>query len=262
MPFRASPIVFVLACALGACGGSPPPPPAPAPAPPPAIVQAPAVPVAPGHSLDLDAIDRTVKPGTDFFLFSNGVWLSKAEIPGDRAMTGVDLRLQEQTEQRTREIVEAATLAKAEAGSDTQKIGDFYASYLDEAGIEARGIKVMDKVLGRIAKLADKKALAALLGSQIRADVDPLNATDLHTDHVLGLFVEQDLNDPSRAAPFLLQGGLGMPDRSYYLDDSAPMAAHRLAYVRHLAKILHLAGIADAEARAARVLAFERRLAA
>jgi putative endopeptidase len=218
--------------------------------------------VAPGHSLDLDAIDRTVKPGTDFFLFSNGVWLSKAEIPGDRAMTGVDLRLQEQTEQRTREIVEAATLAKAEAGSDTQKIGDFYASYLDEAGIEARGIKVMDKVLGRIAKLADKKALAALLGSQIRADVDPLNATDLHTDHVLGLFVEQDLNDPSRAAPFLLQGGLGMPDRSYYLDDADRMTALRTKYQAHVAAMLKLAGIKDPDGKAARIVAFEKRLAA
>jgi putative endopeptidase len=222
----------------------------------------PEVPVAPGHSLDLDAMDRTVKPGADFFLFANGGWYGKAEIPADRASTGVDFRLEELAEQRTKDLLEAAAAAKADAGSDTQRIGDFYASFLDEAAIEARGIQVMHKVLDRIAKLADKKALSALLGSQLRADVDPLNTSNFYTDHVLGLWVEQDLNDPTRYAPYLLQGGLGMPDRSYYLDDAAPMAAHRAKYQAHLATMLRLAGVKDPDGKAARVFAFEKRLAA
>jgi len=253
----------LLAVTLGACGGTPPPPPAPLPTPAPAPVQAqPEVPVAPGHSIDLDAMDRTVKPGADFFMYANGGWYAKAEIPSDRASTGIDFRLTEQAEQRTRDLLEAAALAKAAAGSDTQKIGDYYASVLDEATIEGRGIKVMNKVLDRIAHLSDGKALSALLGSQLRADVDPLNATNLHTDHVLGLFVEQDLNDPTRYAPYLLQGGLGMPDRSYYLDPAAPMEALRTKYQAHLATMLRLAGIKDPAGKAARILAFEKRLAA
>ncbi len=253
----------VLAVTLGACGGTPPPPPAPLPAPAPAPVQAqPEVPLAPGHSIDLDAMDRTVKPGADFFMYANGGWYAKAEIPSDRASTGIDFRLTEQAEQRTRDLLEAAALAKAAAGSDTQKIGDYYASVLDEAAIEGRGIKVMNRVLDRIAHLKDRKALSELLGSQLRADVDPLNATNLHTDHVLGLFVEQDLNDPTRYAPYLLQGGLGMPDRSYYLDPAAPMEALRTKYQAHLATMLRLAGIKDPAGKAARILAFEKRLAA
>jgi putative endopeptidase len=218
--------------------------------------------VAPGHSIDLAAMDRTVKPGTDFFLFANGTWYAKAEIPPDRSFTGVDLRVEEEAEARTKQILDAAALAKVETGSDLQKMGDFYASYLDEAGIESRGVKVMAKALDRIAKLADKRALCQLLGSQLRADVDPLNNTNFYTDHVTGLWVEQDLNDPSRYAPYLLQGGLGMPDRSYYLDDAAPMAALRTKYQAHVAAMLRLAGINDAEAKAAKIFTFEKHLAA
>ena len=127
-------------------------------------------------------MDRTVKPGADFFLFANGAWYAKAEIPADCSFTGVDLRVEEEAEARTKQILDAAALAKAEAGSDVQKMGDFYATYLDEAGIEARGAKAMAKALDRIAKLADKRALSQLLGSQLRADVDPLNATDFYTE--------------------------------------------------------------------------------
>jgi putative endopeptidase len=206
-------------------------------------------------------MDRTVKPGQDFFLFANGAWYAKAEIPADRSFTGVDLRVEEEAEARTKQLLDAASLAKAEAGSDLQKMGDFYASYLDEAGIEARGVKAMVKALDRIAKIADKRTLSQLLGSQLRADVDPLNNTNFYTDHVVGLWVEQDLNDPSRYAPYLLQGGLGMPDRSYYLDEAAPMAALRTKYQAHVAAMLRLAGIKDADAKAARIFAFEKRLA-
>jgi putative endopeptidase len=249
-------LLFVLSVA--ACEAeAPPPPPAPPPAPSAAPV-APAVPTAPGHSIDLAAMDRAVKPGADFFLHANGAWLDKTEIPADRGYTGVDVRLQEEVDTRTKSLLDEA--AKAEA-PDLRKIGNFYAAYLDEATIEARGMKPLAPALARIAKITDARSLSALLGAELRADVDPLNDTHFHTDRVLGLWVEQDLNDPSRAAPYLLQGGLGMPDRSYYLDPSPTMEAHRAAYVRHLAAMLRLAGIGDAEARAARAFALERRIA-
>ena len=257
------PRALLLVALLGACGGAPPPlpPSPPAPLPAPTVLAAPQVPVVPGHSIDLAAMDRSVRPGTDFFLFANGTFFAKTEIPPDRASTGVWLRLHEQAERRTKDLLDSASAAGADPGSDTQKMGDFYASYLDEAAIEARGVKAIAKLLDRIAKIRNKRALSELLGSQLRADVDPLNATNMYTDHVLGLWVEQDLNDPSRYAPYLLQGGLGMPDRSYYLDEAAPMAALRTKYQAHVAAMLRLAGVRDPDAKAARIFAFEKRLA-
>ncbi len=212
------------------------------------------------HSISLATIDKSVSPGNDFFLYANGAWLKTAEIPADRSSAGVSLELQQEVEGRTRRLLEEAT--HAEAGSELRKIGDYYATFLDEAAIEARGLAPLRAKLDAIAKLGDVHALSAYLGGDIRADVDPLNNTNFRTPHVLGLWVEQDLNDSSRYAPYLLQGGLGMPDRSYYLDEAAPMAALRAKYVSHLAAMLRLAGVADAEAKAARVFAFEKTLAA
>ncbi len=246
---------------LGACAGNEPTPAAP-PAPAPVVAAPPSPPVAPGHSIDVAAMDRAVRPGADFFLFANGGWYRGAEIPADRPFTGVALRVSEEIERRTKDLLDAAADAKAEPGSDTRKMGDYYASYLDEPAIEARGVGALTKALGRIAKVKDKRALAELLGSRLRADVDPLNATNFHTDNVLGLWVEQDMNDPSRYAPYLLQGGLGMPDRKYYLDDSPKMAALRTKYQAHVASMLKLAGVKDADAKAASVFALEKRLAA
>src|SRR5689334_24707430 len=109
-----------------------------------------APPTVPGHSIDLSAMDRSVKPGDDFYLFANGAWLAKAQIPPDRNSTGVGLRVTEEVERRTRSILEEALRAGAPAGSQTQKIGDFYASYLDEGAIEARGIAPLIPALERI----------------------------------------------------------------------------------------------------------------
>ena len=218
-------------------------------------------PIAPGHSIDLAAMDRSVKPGADFFLFANGAWLATAQIPADRGSTGAGRRVADEVEQRVRGLLEEASRANAPAGSATQKIGDCYASYLDEASIEARGITPLAPALDRIAKITDARSLATYLGTTLRADVDALNNTDFQTGHVIGLWVEQDLNDPSRYAPYLMQGGLGMPDRSYYLDASPRMSALREAYQRHVAAILRLAGIADADAKAARVVALEKKIA-
>ncbi len=254
---RCPSLLFVLSFA--ACAAEPPaPPPAVPVVPAPVASAAPAAPVAPGHSIDLAAMDRAVRPGNDFFLHANGGWLAKVEIPADRGYVGVDVRMGEVIDTRTRSLLDEA--AKGQA-PDLKKIGDYYAAYLDEATIEARGRKPIAAALARIARIADARALAALLGAGLRADVDALNNTKLYTDNVLGLWVEQDLNDPSRAAPYLLQGGLGMPDRSYYLDPSPPMEAHRKAYLRHLAAMLRLAGVGDAEKRAARAFALELRLA-
>jgi len=240
------------AIAAAACGGADAPPAKSAP---------PAPPSASEHSIDHTAMDAKVRPGADFFLYANGDWYAKAQIPADRNATGVWVRLTEEVERRTHEVLDQAASAGAPAGSAAQKIGDYYASYLDEAAIEARGIAPLTHLLGRVAKIGDAHALAGYLGASIRADVDALNNTEFHTDHVLGLWVEQDLNEPSRYAPYLLQGGLGMPDRSYYLEDTPRMQAVRAAYVRHLTAILRLAGVSDPEGKAQRAFALEKKIA-
>ena len=253
---------FVALVALSlACGAPPAEAPAPtvvaaAPLPPPA---APMVPEVPGHSIDRSAMDLNVKPGDEFFLYANGGWLAKAEIAPDRSSAGAGVHLTDRVEQQTAELLRAAA---ASGAPDVKNIGDYYASVMDEAAVEASGLKPLAASFARIRAVADARGLASLLGSQLRADVDPLNATSFHTDQVLGLWVEQDLNAPSRYAPYLLQGGLGLPDRSYYLDESPRMVGIRGKYEKHIATLLRLAGIADPDGKAKRVVDFERKLAA
>src|SRR3569833_3040654 len=126
---------------------------------------------------------------------------------------------------------------------------------------EALGLSPIQPILARIAAIKDKKALAAEFGRELRADVDALNSTNFQTGHLFGLWVEQDLNDPKRYAPYLLQGGLGMPDRDYYLSANAHMVADQAAYRAHIAKILTLAHIPDAEAKAQRIFDLETAIA-
>jgi putative endopeptidase len=231
----------------------------PAPAPPPAP-QAP--PVASASSgLELAGLDRSVLPGDDFYGYANGTWQAAAVIPPERSSTGPYLAVLDVVTARTRAIDEEVARAGGAPGSEAQQVGDYYASLMDEDGIEARGLTPLRPTLARIAALGDRKALAAELGSSIRADVDPLNATNFKTDHVLGLWVEQDLDVPARNTAYLLQGGLGLPDRSYYLEGSPRFVELRAAYRVHLAALFRLAGFTGADARAGRVLAFETRLA-
>jgi predicted metalloendopeptidase len=132
---------------------------------------------------------------------------------------------------------------------------------MDEAAIEALGVKPLEPALKVIQAVGDRLALSGLLGATLRADVDVLNATNFHTSNLLGLWVAQDLDDPSRYSPFLLQGGLGMPDREYYLDGAEGMKAIRGQYQAHVAAMLKLAGIPEPEAKAARILDLETKIA-
>jgi putative endopeptidase len=208
-------------------------------------------------------MDRSVAPGDDFYAFANGGWQARAVIAPDRSHVGPVLAVQELVAARVRAIDEEAARAGAPPGSEVQQIGDFYASFMDEEGIEARGLSPLRPTLDRIAAIGDRRALAAELGASIRADVDALNATDLATGNVLGLWVEQDLNVPTRNAAYLLQGGLGLPDRTYYLDEGGAFPELRVRYRAHLAAMFRLSGVpaAEAEARAGRVVDLETRMA-
>jgi predicted metalloendopeptidase len=218
-----------------------------------------AVPASQG--IDLAGIDRSVAPGDDFFRYANGTWLKTTEIPADRSVWGTSSALGELTARRTADLIAEASKAEAPAGSDARKIGDTYATFMDEAAIEAKGLEPLKPSLDRLAAISDAQALARELGGTLRADVDVLNSTNFYTTNLFGLWVAQDLDDPGRYSPFLLQGGLGMPDRDYYLDASPRMAEIRTRYQAHIAAVLKLAGIADAEAQAARIFELEHRIA-
>jgi putative endopeptidase len=213
-----------------------------------------------GHGLDLAAMDTSVAPGDDFFRYANGRWLATTEIPPDRSSWGVSGELAELTLQRTADLIRAAD-ASAAPGTEPRKIGDYYASYMDAARIEQLGLAPLEPLLHDIDRINDRSALARALGGTLRADVDVLNNTRLYTENLFGLWVAQDLDDPKRYSPFLLQGGLGMPDRDYYLNPSQKMADIRTRYQAHIAAVLTLAHVADAQAKATRIFELERRIA-
>jgi predicted metalloendopeptidase len=221
---------------------------------------APASSAAPG--IDLAGMDRAVAPGDDFFRYANGTWMKETEIPADRSAWGASGVLDELTSARTRELIEKAAASSAPAGSDERKIGDTFASFMDEAAIEAKGLAPLKPALDAVAAIADKGALARALGQSLRTDVDVLNSTNLYTPNVFGIWIAQDLDNPSAYAAFLLQGGLGLPDRDYFLDPSPRMADIRTKYQAHVAAMLALAGVADAPAKAARIFEHEKKIAA
>ncbi len=210
--------------------------------------------------IDRAAMDTTVAPGHDFWSYANGAWVKGHPIPADRSSYGVGAILVEETNKRAADLIQSAA-RDAKPGSDAQKVGDYYASFMDEAGIEARGIAPIKPMLARVAAITDHTSLARHLGESLRADVDALNATDLYTDNIFGLWVSPAADDPTRYAPYLMQGGLGMPDREYYVSDADEMRTARAQYQAYIASMLSLAGIADADAKAARILALEIKIA-
>ena len=212
------------------------------------------------HGLDLAGMDRAVAPGDDFFRYTNGGWLQRTEIPPDRSSWGPGEQLTELTARRTADLIRSAS-ASAAAGTEARKIGDYYAAFLDAAAIEQRGLQPLEPGMQAIDAIGDRHALANALGATLRADVDVLNSTNFHTENLLGLWVAQDLDEPTRYSPFLLQGGLGMPDRDYYLNPSAKMAAIRSKYQAHIAAILALAHLPQSTQAAARIFELERRMA-
>lgn len=210
------------------------------------------------HGIDTAGMDRAVVPGDDFFAYANGAWAKTTEIPADRSSWGTGGELGELTDKRVASLIQNAGKA---GGPEAKKIADYYASYMDEAGIEAKGLKPLQPVLSRIEAINDRKALSAYLGSTLRADVDVMNATKYATDNLFGLWVAADFKDPTRYNAFLLQGGLSLPNREYYIQDNARMQGIRQAFTAHVAKVLSLAGMKDAEAKAGRIVALETAIA-
>src|ERR1700723_1643094 len=206
-------------------------------------------------------MDRSVKPGDDFYRYANGEWIKRTEIPPDRSDMGVFDSLIDLSQKRIAGLIEEAAKANAPAGSNTRKIADLYHSYMDEAAIEAKGLAPLRPQLDHIAAIRDKHELARALGESLRSDVDALNCGCFHTPNLFGLWVAPGFNDPEHYAAYLLQGGLEMPDREYYLSDSESMRDLRSKYQTHISAMLTLAGFTDAELRAQRIIALEHAIA-
>ncbi len=223
---------------------------------------APAQTAAPlAHGISIANMDTAVRPGDDFYLYANGGFLARTKLPPDRASIGVFSTLADLSFKQTATIIEDVAKANAAPGSNERKIADLYHSYMDEAAIESHGLPTLKPHLDAIAAIHTPRELAHALGLSLRADVDALNNTNFHTANIFGLWVAPSFNDPDHYAPYLLQGGLQLPNRDYYLSDSPHMKEVREKYKTHIAAMFRLAGLAEPEARAARVLALETAIA-
>lgn len=204
-------------------------------------------------------VDASIAPGDDFFAYANGAWLKSHEIPPGQARLDGRSEINELTRQRVSALLLDA--GAEPAGSVARKVADFHAALLDDATIEARGLAPLKPMLERIAQVRDKAALTRLLGSGLRADVDPLNAGVYDSAHLLGLAVQGSIHGETQPVAFLLQGGLGLPDRGHYLDDEPRLQALRADHESHIAHLLSLAGFDHPTTRAHAVMALETAIA-
>jgi putative endopeptidase len=211
--------------------------------------------------ISIPNMDTTVRPGDNFYLYANGDYIARTKLPADRAALGVFNTLSDRSFEQVASIIKDATKANAPAGSNERKIADLYKSYMDEAAIESHGVASLKPHLDFIETIRTPSELANALGLSIRADVDALNATNFHTPNIFGLWVAPSFNDPDHYAPYLLQGGIELPDRDYYLSTNESMKDIRAKYQTHIATMFRLAGLSDSESRAARVLALETAIA-
>lgn len=194
---------------------------------------------------DSAGMDRSVKPGDDFYGYANGNWAKNTPIPADRSNFGMFTVLDELSMSRSRGILDEAAKAPG------SRIGDFYASFMDEAAANAAGIRPLTPTLDAIAALPDKSAVAAKMGELLRAGINS----------PFSVYIDQDDKNPEAYIATMRQQGLGMPDRDYYLKDDAALVKTRGAYQAYLAKLLTLAGEQQASERAARIVTFETELA-
>jgi endothelin-converting enzyme/putative endopeptidase len=201
-----------------------------------------------GWGVDLTAVDKTVKPGDDFWRYVNGGWDKRTEIAADRASAGVGVLLVDEAEAQVRAIVEDLAKDPAKSGKIGQQVGDFYASWMDEAGIEARGTAPLKPYLAKFAAISNRADL-------LKAFAEPGVMSPI------GVGILPDPADPTRYIAAAGQAGLGLPDRDYYLLEGEKYDAIRKAYRAYIVKMQQLAGIADAEAKADRIIALETALA-
>ncbi|MBL4909691.1 MAG: M13 family metallopeptidase [Alteromonadaceae bacterium] len=211
--------------------------------------------------IDLSAMDKSVKPGDDFYNYANGNWMKSTVIPADRSSTGSFLVAFKETEKNNKELLNSLLNGTPKAGSNDARIADFYKAFINTKAINKAGMTPIQAELDRYAAINNKAALSTVLGSNLRADVDPLNATDFFTENLFGLFVTQGLATPGEVLPYILQGGLGLPEREYYFSDDVKITKIRNAYRVYIEELLNKTGISDAASKADAIFALETKIA-
>lgn len=206
--------------------------------------------------INLEAMDTTVTPGNDFYGYANGAWQRATEIPADRASVGGFYIAALETERQTTELVQGIVSSNPAAGTNEARIANFYNAYANTAAIDAAGMAPIQTELQTINAITTRADLSRVLGSTVRADVDAFNSTDYYTPNLLGVFVTQALGQ-AEVVPYLMQGGLGLPERQYYLGTDAEMVQIQTAYRAYIEQLLTLAGVADARAKAQRIYNLE-----
>jgi len=198
--------------------------------------------------IDLRYVDAAVRPQDDLFRHVNGGWLSTAEIPSDKARYGEFMRLRDEAEAHLRGIVDRLAAGSWDAGSDEQKIADLYRAFMDTDRVDSLGVEPLEPLLARVDEVDSVEALVSLVGHLERRG----------TAGLFGSYVDTDRGDSARYLVYLNQGGLGLPDESYYADER--FAQIRVDYVAHVQRLLDLAGVGDGDA-AHQVMEVETRLA-
>ncbi len=203
-----------------------------------------------GWGFDLTAVDKTTKPGDDFFRYANGAWLDRTQIPADKPAYSLRLMMTDTTEGRLHGILEqAAAKTSPQPGDLESKAGAFYKAFMDEARIEKLGASAITPELDAVRAAKTRDDLAALMGRD-NSDFD---------ESLFNFGIDVDLKDPKRYAVYLGQGGLGLPDRDYYLKPE--FASVKGKYEAYVAQLLHLVNWPDADVRAKDVVAFETAIA-
>jgi predicted metalloendopeptidase len=200
--------------------------------------------------VDLANMDKSVKPGDDFYRYVNGKWLAEDHIPADRSSWGTFAELRELSENRVKEILASLAGTSGAADPQAQKVRDLYASFVDEDAIAQHGYAPAKADLDRFAHIDNYEAVAAALADPRLTLASPFN-----------MYINADDKNPDRYAVNLTQGGLGLPDRDYYLRDDESFPEIRKQYVAAIGKMLTLAGIADSEQKAQSILDLEHALA-
>ena len=177
----------------------------------------------------LASMDTNVRPGDDFFAYANGKWVANTQIPADRSSIGGFYIADQERERQTRELLNSILEANPTGGNEAL-IANYYRAYLDTAAIDRAGMAPAQADIQAIGNIGNVQQLSAAIGSTLRADTDPLNATNFQTENLFGIFVTQGLNTPGETLPYLMQGGIGLPEREYYISGDARMSGLRDQY--------------------------------
>ncbi len=213
------------------------------------------------HGIETANMNTAVRPGDNFFLYANGGWLARTQIPPDKPSYSVFSRLADRSRKQVASLIKQSAKASAPEGSETRKIADAYSAFMNVRRIDAQGLAPLQPQLRMIHAIHNKHELAQVLGNGLRADVDILNNDILSTPNLFGMWVAPGFSDSAHYAPYLLQGGLEMPSREYYLGASRRMQRVRAQFLRHVAAMLRLAAVHHPERRAVRIMALETAIA-